>query len=136
MDAARAGIEQRRQRIHVRALQFAELPVFEYRTPPEIRGGAGKYDVIIVGGGLAGLTAALELGSRGVRTVVFDQDDSAGAAGLSSRGICYAKRSLEILDDPEGARALGRHGKEQVRRKFLTPRYLRDYLRIFNELDL
>ena len=46
-----------------------------------------------------------------------------------------AARSLEILDDPEHARALGRHGKEQVRRKFLTPRYLRDYLRIFHEVS-
>jgi trehalose synthase len=43
-----------------------------------------------------------------------------------------AARSLEILEDPEGARMLGRHGKEQVRRKFLTPRYLRDYLKIFH----
>jgi trehalose synthase len=29
---------------------------------------------------------------------------------------------------------LGRRGKEHVRAHFLTPRYLRDYLRIFNEL--
>ena len=41
---------------------------------------------------------------------------------------------LRLVDsDPEGARALGRNGKEHVRRKFLTPRYLRDYLRIFHE---
>ena len=33
------------------------------------------------------------------------------------------------------ARSLGRHGKEHVRQHFLTPRYLRDYLRIFGELD-
>ena len=30
--------------------------------------------------------------------------------------------------------SLGRRGKEHVRKHFLTPRYLRDYLRIFNEL--
>ena len=30
--------------------------------------------------------------------------------------------------------ALGRHGKEHVRANFLTPRYLRDYLRIFHEV--
>ena len=75
------------------------LPEYAYRTPPEVaRGTTGAYPVIVVGGGLAGLTAALELGSRGIRTVVLDQDNTVGAAGLSSRGICYAKRSLEILD--------------------------------------
>jgi len=44
------------------------------------------------------------------------------------------RRCLEILNDPEHARALGRAGKEHVRSHFLTPRYLRDYLRIFGEV--
>ncbi|HVL35405.1 MAG TPA: FAD-dependent monooxygenase, partial [Burkholderiales bacterium] len=75
------------------------LPVYEYRRPPELSGQGGEvYPVIVVGAGLAGLTAALELGSRGIRTVILDEDNTVGAAGLSSRGICYAKRSLEILD--------------------------------------
>lgn len=75
------------------------LPEYPYRTPPEVaRGTTGAYPVIVVGGGLGGLTAALELGGRGIRTILLDEDNSVGAAGLSSRGICYAKRSLEILD--------------------------------------
>ena len=74
------------------------LPVYEYRAPPELAGKVETYPVIVVGAGLAGLTAALELGSRGVRTVLLDDDNTVGASGLSSRGICYAKRSLEILD--------------------------------------
>jgi trehalose synthase len=45
-----------------------------------------------------------------------------------------ADRCLRILQDPEHARELGRRGKEHVREHFLTPRYLRDYLRIFNEV--
>ncbi len=45
-----------------------------------------------------------------------------------------AERTLEILRDPDLGRALGRAGKEHVRRNFLMPRYLRDYLRIFNAL--
>jgi 3-(3-hydroxy-phenyl)propionate hydroxylase len=53
---------------------------------------------VVVGAGLAGLTAALELGSRGIRTVIVDDDNTVGASGLSSRGICYAKRSLEIFE--------------------------------------
>jgi 3-(3-hydroxy-phenyl)propionate hydroxylase len=75
------------------------LPVYEYRKPPELSGRApAPYPVAVVGAGLAGLTAALELGSRGIRTVLLDDDNTVGASGLSSRGICYAKRSLEIFD--------------------------------------
>jgi trehalose synthase len=45
-----------------------------------------------------------------------------------------AARSLEILGDPALGKALGLRGKEHVRRHFLMPRYLRDYLKIFGEL--
>ena len=45
-----------------------------------------------------------------------------------------AARALDIVADPELGRRLGRHGKEHVRTHFLTPRYLRDYLRIFSEV--
>jgi trehalose synthase len=45
-----------------------------------------------------------------------------------------AARSVDILRDPALGKALGRRGKEHVRKHFLTPRYLRDYLRIFAEL--
>jgi 3-(3-hydroxy-phenyl)propionate hydroxylase len=78
------------------------LPRYPYRTPPELAGGkppdAAPYPVIIAGAGLGGLTAALELACRGVRTVILDDDDTVGASGLSSRGICYAKRTLELLE--------------------------------------
>ncbi|MHB1537758.1 MAG: glycosyltransferase [Solirubrobacteraceae bacterium] len=49
---------------------------------------------------------------------------------VSSPEQC-AERALQILADPELGRALGRRGKEHVRAHFLTPRYLRDYLRMF-----
>jgi trehalose synthase len=45
-----------------------------------------------------------------------------------------ADRSARILRDPEHGRALGRAGKEHVRTHFLTPRLLRDWLRIFRDL--
>ena len=45
-----------------------------------------------------------------------------------------ASRIVEILDDPTHARSLGLKGKEHVRAHFLTPRYLRDYLKIFHEV--
>jgi trehalose synthase len=52
---------------------------------------------------------------------------------VSSVEQCAA-RALELLRDPALGRTLGLRGKEHVRAHFLTPRYLRDYLRIFNEL--
>jgi trehalose synthase len=44
-----------------------------------------------------------------------------------------AERVLKILREPDVAKQLGRAGKEHVRKHFLTPRLLRDWLRIFNE---
>jgi trehalose synthase len=45
-----------------------------------------------------------------------------------------AMRTLGILEDPVLGKTLGRTGKEHVRAHFLTPRYLRDYLKIFHEV--
>ncbi len=53
---------------------------------------------------------------------------------VSSPEQC-AERSLEILREPGLGKFLGRRGKEHVRRNFLTPRLLRDWLRIFTELS-
>jgi trehalose synthase len=44
-----------------------------------------------------------------------------------------ADRALRILREPELGKRLGRSGKEHVRKHFLTPRLLRDWLRIFSE---
>jgi trehalose synthase len=41
-----------------------------------------------------------------------------------------AERCRDILQDPALGKALGRRGKEHVRKHFLMPRYLRDYLKI------
>jgi trehalose synthase len=45
-----------------------------------------------------------------------------------------AARILDILGDPALGKSLGLRGKEHVRAHFLTPRYLRDYLKIFHEV--
>ncbi len=45
-----------------------------------------------------------------------------------------AERALRILREPDLGKRLGRSGKEHVRRHFLTPRLLRDWLRIFSDL--
>ncbi len=75
------------------------LPVHEFERPPELDGAEARpHPVLIVGAGLAGLTLAAELGRRGVPVVVLEQGSSLGAAGNASRGIAYAKRTLEIFD--------------------------------------
>ena len=45
-----------------------------------------------------------------------------------------AERCLDIINDPALGKALGRRGKEHVRKHFLTPRLLRDWLSIFQGL--
>ena len=46
-----------------------------------------------------------------------------------------AQRSVEILEDPGLGRRLGLAGKEAVRRQFLMPRLLRDWLELFEQLE-
>ncbi|MCX7150472.1 MAG: FAD-dependent oxidoreductase [Rhodocyclales bacterium] len=71
-------------------------PKFEYRTPPEIASGQTlKVPVVVVGAGPVGLGAALDLQLHDVPVLVLDEDDT---VSIGSRGVCYAKRALEILD--------------------------------------
>ena len=51
---------------------------------------------------------------------------------VSSPEEC-ADRSLRILREPDLGKRLGRAGKEHVRTHFLTPRLLRDWLKLFRE---
>jgi trehalose synthase len=47
-----------------------------------------------------------------------------------------AQRALEILQDPGLGKRLGRAGKESARQRFLMPRLLRDWLKVFDQLEL
>jgi|KBSSwiStaDraftv2_1062776.scaffolds.fasta_scaffold25844_4 3-(3-hydroxy-phenyl)propionate hydroxylase len=76
-----------------------ELPSWPFVAPPDL--GARerrRYPVVIAGAGLAGLTLACDLALRGIAVVVLDEDDTVGVRGASSRGICYAQKSLELFD--------------------------------------
>ena len=76
-----------------------ELPSWPFVAPPELASGERmRHPVVIAGGGLAGLTLACDLALRGVAVVLLDDDDTVGVRGASSRGICYAQKSLEIFD--------------------------------------
>jgi 3-(3-hydroxy-phenyl)propionate hydroxylase len=77
-------------------LSTYRYPKYEYVAPPETRSGeAGRYPVVVVGAGPVGLAAAIDLAQSGVPVVVLDDDDT---VSVGSRGVCYAKRTLEILD--------------------------------------
>ncbi|GAB4392675.1 MAG: FAD-dependent oxidoreductase [Kiloniellaceae bacterium] len=70
-------------------------PRYPYRRSVDQDRDKGHHPVVIVGAGLVGLTAAVDLASRGVATVVLDDDDT---VSFGSRALCFAKRTLEIYD--------------------------------------
>jgi 3-(3-hydroxy-phenyl)propionate hydroxylase len=74
------------------------LPEYPFVEPIEIRNGeVSHHPIVIVGGGLAGLTMACSLARYGVPAVLLDEDNTVGVKGASSRGICYTQKSLEIF---------------------------------------
>jgi 3-(3-hydroxy-phenyl)propionate hydroxylase len=73
---------------------------------PSVPGKGGHHPAVVVGGGLVGLTLALDLAQQGVPVVLLDDDDS---VSTGSRAICMAKRSLEIY----GRLGLGRRMLEK-----------------------
>ncbi|MES2787895.1 MAG: FAD-dependent monooxygenase [Pseudomonadota bacterium] len=74
------------------------LPEYPFKPPPEIASGeTSHHPIVIVGGGLAGLTLACSLANYGVAAVLLDEDNTVGVKGASSRGICYTQKSLEIF---------------------------------------
>jgi 3-(3-hydroxy-phenyl)propionate hydroxylase len=75
-----------------------ELPTYPFVPPPELADGRQRrYPIVIVGGGLSGLTLGCDLANRGVGSVLLDEDDTIGVRGASSRGIVYAQKTLEVF---------------------------------------
>jgi trehalose synthase len=73
-----------------------------------------------IGGNVGGIPLQIEDGESGYLVTTPEE---------------CADRALRILREPELGKSLGRAGKEHVRKHFLTPRLLRDWLRIFRELE-
>jgi len=72
-----------------------------------------------IGGNVGGIPSQIEDGKTGFL--------------VESPEEC-AKRCMWVLDNPDDAKKMGRAGKEHVRANYLTPRLLRDYLKLFTEL--
>jgi 3-(3-hydroxy-phenyl)propionate hydroxylase len=76
-----------------------ELPTYPFVPPPEIGSATPvHHPIVIVGGGITGLTMACSLARLGVKAILIDEDDTVGVKGASSRGICYTQKSLEIFE--------------------------------------
>jgi len=74
--------------------------------------------------------AAIGSQATGVRTQI--QNNKNGF--LTSNPQELAKRIVQLIKNPKLAEKLGKAAKETVREKFLMPRLLRDYLKIFKEV--
>lgn len=79
------------------AAEFKAYPFQFVRRQSARQGGQAleRHPVAIIGGGIAGLTAALALAAQGVRSVIIEADDT---VCYGSRAICISRRSLEIFD--------------------------------------
>ena len=73
------------------------------------------------------------IGGR-VGGIVRQIEDGVTGYTVSSSEECAA-RVLDVMADPEAARAMARRGKEHVRTHFLTPRLVRDWLALMHRLD-
>ena len=88
---------------------YFDYPHFPFVSPPELDGRAVRHQVVIVGAGPVGVTAALELARHGIASVVLDDK---ATVNDGSRAICISRHSLEILqqlgvDSPFVAKGLG-----------------------------
>jgi len=71
-----------------------EYPTYPFVAPAELtEKRVGHHKVAIVGGGLSGLMAAVDLGTRGIPCVLLDDNNT---VSLGSRSIAQGKRTLEI----------------------------------------
>ena len=92
---ARRAAEELELRAGVRAAELA----LSSRRPNSAPRSAVRYPIVIVGAGLGGPHARLRPGAARRRAPsLLDEDDTVGVRGASSRGICYAQKSLEIFD--------------------------------------
>lgn len=73
----------------------------------------------VIGGNVGGIKLQIQNGKNGF---------------LVSNPKEAAKRIVQLIKKPKLREKLGKRAQENVRQKFLIPRLLRDYLKLFKEL--
>lgn len=68
---------------------------YPYTAPPGLTAPEPRHRVIVVGAGPVGLAMALDLATRGVASVLLDENN---VVATGSRAIGWSRRSLQILD--------------------------------------
>jgi glycerol-3-phosphate dehydrogenase len=69
------------------------------RAPNSRQAAAGEYDVIIIGGGIYGITLALEAGRRGLKSLMLEKGDFGEYTSFNSLKIIHGGlRYLQSLD--------------------------------------
>jgi 3-(3-hydroxy-phenyl)propionate hydroxylase len=92
-----------KQTAHTNNYEFTQgsgyqLPEYPFVPPPELGDTQPRrHPIVIVGGGITGLTLACSLAKLGTPAILLDEDNTVGVKGASSRGICYTQKSLEIF---------------------------------------
>ncbi|WP_127803443.1 FAD-dependent monooxygenase [Hydrogenophaga sp. NH-16] len=92
-----------KQAAHTNSYEFTQgsgyqLPEYPFVPPPELgEARTRRHPIVIVGGGITGLTLACSLAKLGTPAILLDEDNTVGVKGASSRGICYTQKSLEIF---------------------------------------
>jgi len=75
----------------------------------------------VIGGNVGGIKLQIEDGKNGF---------------LVNSPREAARRIVELIKNPQLSKKLGKAAKERVKEKFLIPRLLRDYLKLFNNLQI
>lgn len=73
---------------------YFDYKSYPFVAPPEMRGAGARHPVAVLGGGPTGMTLALGLARRGIRSVLLEADDT---VCQGSRATCISRRSLEIF---------------------------------------
>ena len=74
---------------------YFEYPIFTPKRAPEIDGGPRRHQVVIVGAGPIGMTAALTLAHYGVASILLDNKETFNDG---SRATCIARASMHIFE--------------------------------------
>ena len=79
-----------------RPVRLGNFTYPRYECPPAPQQNAAtprRHPVVVVGAGMVGLTAAVDLARKGIPTLLLDDNDTVSAG---SRSIAQARRTMEI----------------------------------------